>query len=538
MILITSGAYISADLTSEIGRLPPAFLPVGNKSLFTLQLEQLKDVQGDIYLSVPEDYVIDPYDKSNLESLDVTIVHIPEGLSLGEAVLYCWNSTGKQYNKLQILHGDTLIQGLDLKTMDVVSIAQNQGYYHRATVSRGNLSKGKIQDAWAGDDEWVLSGYFAFSQPHLIIQGIVKNHGDFIQGLKHYSQESPLFGDESGNWFDFGHINTFFQSRTLITTQRAFNEMQITTRTVSKSSKNIQKMKAEANWFGSLPGELRIYTPHLLDVNTDSKKYGYTLEYLYLLPINDLFVYGKLPPNSWRQIFRSCYEVNQKFRLFKPETKLEIEKLQSLYYKKTMSRLDDFIKKSDFDIKKPLSINGRRVPSLVTIAEKTATLIPAPKNCTVGIIHGDFCFSNILYDPRVQSIKLIDPRGVDSIGKLTIYGDTRYDLAKLYHSVIGLYDMIISNRFTVSADFRSGAFLLNFPDQERVKPIQSIYRSTFFSDSIELEKNILAITIHLFISMLPLHFDRPQGQMAMIANALRLYSELEDMDKQSFESIE
>lgn len=537
MILITSGAYISPDLSSEIGRLPPAFLPVGNKRLFTLQLEQLKEINGDIYLSLPADYEVNPYDRSSLENLNVTLIQIPSDLSLGEAILYCWNSTGKQYHKLQILHGDTLIQKLNIHTLDMVSIAQNQGFYHRATVSRGNLSKGMIKDAWASDDEWVLSGYFAFSKPHLLIQGIVKNHGNFIQGLKHYTQLTPLFGQESGTWFDFGHINTFFQSRTFITTQRAFNEMRISPRTVTKASNKANKMRAEANWFSSLPGELRIYTPHLLDIKEDSTKPGYTLEYLYLLPLNDLFVYGELPANSWRQIFRSCNEVNHKFSLYKPEETIGREQVASLYLPKTMSRLQEFVKQADFDIDKPLSINGRRVPSLTSIAQKTADLIPELDESVIGISHGDFCFSNILYDPRIQSVKLIDPRGIDNNEQLTIYGDIRYDLAKLHHSVIGLYDMIIANRFELRADTQAGLFSLFFPDKDRVTPIQTIYRSIFFSQSKDSEKNILAITIQLFLSMLPLHFDRPQGQLAMVANALRLYSDLVDMDKLRLETV-
>ncbi|MRI34325.1 hypothetical protein EOPP23_15150 [Endozoicomonas sp. OPT23] len=537
MILITSGAYISADLISDIGRLPPAFLPVGNRRLFTLQLEQVKKIQGDIYLSIPEDYEISHYDRVALEKSGVILIQIPEGLTIGESILYCWNSTGKQYNKLQILHGDTLIQDQSFETLDVVSIAQNQGYYHRATVSRGNLSKGMIKDAWAGDDEWVLSGYFAFSKPHLLIQGIVKNHGDFVQGLKHYSQQTPLFGQESGTWLDFGHINTFYQSRTLITTQRAFNEMQISLRTVTKASSKAQKMRAEANWFNSLPGVLRIYTPHLLKNEVDSDHPSYSLEYLYLLPLNDLFVYGQLPANSWRQIFRSCKGVSQKFRCYKPDQKIECKKIESLYLPKTLGRLQDFIKQVDFDIHKTLSINGRKVPSLDSIAKETAELISTPDDSSIGISHGDYCFSNILYDPRIESIKLVDPRGIDNDGTLTIYGDARYDIAKLHHSVIGLYDMIIANRFELSADIENGQFSLVFPDQKRIEAIQEIYRSIFFSHPIDLEKEILAITIHLFISMLPLHFDRPDGQLAMIANALRLYSDLMDMDSVKVEAV-
>ncbi|UYM18514.1 hypothetical protein [Endozoicomonas euniceicola] len=536
MILITSGAYVSADLSAEIGRLPPSFLPVGNKRLFTLQLEQLASANGDIYLSIPAGYAINDLDRQFFRQHDVSLIEVPENLTLGESILYCWNCTGKQYNKLQVLHGDTLIYDLDFNQLDTVSVAENQGFYHRATASNGPFNQRFFKDSWAGDGEWVVSGFFAFSKPHQFIQGIVKSQGDFIQGLKHYSEKTPLAGKETGKWFDFGHINTFFQSRTLITTQRAFNEMRMTTRTVTKASSNGAKMKAEANWFSSLPGSLRIYTPHLIEDKTDTEAPGYSLEYLYLLPLNDLFVFGELPANGWRQIFRSCINVNQHFRRHKPDTAVDYKQFENLYLPKTNARLNQFAEQADFDIHKPLTINGIKVPSLVDIAKRTSELIPEADESITGISHGDFCFSNILYDPRVQSIKLIDPRGIDNDGELTIYGDTRYDIAKLHHSVIGLYDLIIANRFELDADISQGNYSLDFPDLKRVAPIQEIYRHIVFGQSPATERYVLAITIHLFLSMLPLHFDRPQGQLAMIANALRLYVELQDMDKLNFEA--
>ena len=537
MFLITSGAYVSQDLISEIGQLPPAFLPVGNRRLFTYQLEQLLQLNTDIYLSIPEDYRIEQHDIALLNRYSVTILTVPQGLSLGESILYCWNSTGKNYDSLQILHGDTLIRGIDLQVMDSVSIAQNQGYYHRTTASHGYLTNGSIEDTWAGNEESVLSGYFSFSQPQKLIQGIVKNSGDFIQALEYYSQHCQLKGVETEAWFDFGHINTFFRSRTLITTQRAFNEMSITPRVVTKASKKRLKMQAEANWFRSLPDNLRIYVPHLVSDNTEADVATYSLEYLYLLPLNDMFVYGNLPSNVWYQIFDSCKQVNTALASYKPEINTSPDKLNNLYLPKTLARLEEFAVQRSFDINQPVIFNGIELPSLLDIAYKTAELIPMATVDDEGISHGDFCFSNILYDARVQSIKLIDPRGVDNEGNLSIYGDTRYDIAKLYHSVIGLYDLIIANRFTLTGNVEANVFNLEFPDSARLASIQNTFRQCFFGNSIDNEKVTLAITIHLFLSMLPLHADRPEGQLAMIANALRLYRMLIESDMIQFKEV-
>lgn len=534
MFLITSAAYVSGDLVSEIGKLPPSMLPVGNKRLFLLQLEQLT-AKEDVYISIPEDYSIEPHDLILFERAGVQVIYVPKDMSLGESVLYCWNSTGKQHSTLRILHGDTLIRGIDFSELDAVSIAQNQGYYHRATVSRGNLVNGSIEDAWAGDDEWVLSGYFSFSNPQLFIQGIVRSSSDFVGGLKHYSKNHQLKGVEGGEWFDFGHINTFFRSRTMITTQRAFNEMRITPRLVIKASFKRIKMQAEANWFNSLPSHLRMYTPHLLSDKTHEENASYSLEYLYLLPLNDMFVYGNLPGNVWQNIFQACKETHDAFSQHKPDVLTAPDKLDSIYLPKTLSRLNEFSQKQGFDIAKPLVYNSVKQPSLLDIAHQTSQLISKIIPDEEGIVHGDFCFSNILYDARVQSIKVIDPRGLDNEGDLSIYGDTRYDVAKLYHSVIGLYDLIIANRFQLDVDVENGSFTLHFTGQERIAEIQKTFRNTFFSGNSESERIILAITIHLFLSMLPLHSDRPEGQLAMIANVLRLNLMLTDYDVVRFE---
>lgn len=54
-----------------------------------------------------------------------------------------------------------------------------------------------------------------------------------------------------------------------------------------------------------------------------------------------------------------------------------------------------------------------------------------------------------MFDSSNYIFKLIDPRGrLDS--EATIYGDPRYDIAKLRHSVVGLYDFIVQGLFKLT----------------------------------------------------------------------------------------
>jgi hypothetical protein len=116
--------------------------------------------------------------------------------------------------------------------------------------------------------------------------------------------------------------------------------------------------------------------------------------------------------------------------------------------------------------------------------------------------------------------KLLDPRG--SFGTAGIYGDPRYDVAKLYHSIYGLYDFITNDLFRVSVD---GAQVeLNIRIRPQHREIQKRFEKVFFSEFDRRE--ILLITGLLFASMPALHYDAPRRQLAMYARALELFGEV------------
>jgi hypothetical protein len=115
---------------------------------------------------------------------------------------------------------------------------------------------------------------------------------------------------------------------------------------------------------------------------------------------------------------------------------------------------------------------------------------------------------------------LIDPRG--SFGAAGIFGDTRYDLAKLYHSVYGLYDFIINDLFRVSV--KGTDVTLDIRTSPRHKEICERFESVFFPHFNREE--VLLVTAMLFASMPALHYDAPQRQTAMYIRTLQLLDEV------------
>jgi len=530
MILIASGAYLQGEFVSEVGLLPPSFLPIGNKRLLEYQVDFLRQGQPDedVYLSVPATYQIDLFDEQHLTKLGVEIIRVPDGLSLGDSILFCWNACAKQYHTLTILHGDTLFLNAVFCTDNGISIHANYGFYQRATLGANCETLEKLHDDWSSNSDQVISGFFHFCRPLTFMKSLVEARSDFIKAIVNYDQIHPFQLIKQGDWLDFGHINSFFHSRTKMTTQRVFNELKMTSRLISKSSKdNTKKIFAEGSWFANIPMELKLYTPTLLGLDKGSKDYqsaSYQLEYLYLLPLSDLYVFSHLSADLWHTIFNAISGMLNDFACYRPKKNevKAIDELNGLYLPKTLERLSEYAKKSGYDLTKTYQIDDINQVSLIDIAELSSIHIRPIRPEDVAISHGDLCFSNILFDARVGAVKCIDPRGISPSGECTIYGDRRYDLAKLYHSVIGLYDFIIAGRF----DYQNHSQTQDLEIQQNVSVFPKVvnsFKDLVLKPSGYSEKEILAITIHLFLSMLPLHSDRPERQKAFIANSIRLY---------------
>ena len=188
--------------------------------------------------------------------------------------------------------------------------------------------------------------------------------------------------------------------------------------------------------------------------------------------------------------------------------------------------MKEFCLQKNINLYNTFTINNKIVGSLDKVLKNCNELIFVGEDVP-GIIHGDLCFSNILYDTRSDKIKLIDPRGVSFNNQETILGDLRYDIAKITHSIIGMYDFIIAGRYNFEiVDINN--YSLSFHLNDNLKEIQTLYLKHQFMNSVNI-KSIIPITILLFLSMLPLHKDDKKRQAVLFANALKLYSELMDL---------
>lgn len=519
MILIASAAYVNAEFQIEFGKLPPALLPVGNRRLFEHQVETLRREfpEQKIYLSLPESYYLCAKDTIFLERESVRIIRSSESLDLAASIEHAIANSIVADEDFRLLHGDTWLRNVP-KNIDCIGLVETNEDYSWE-VENVDLTS-----------ESVWCGYFAFSSVQTLRKSLTASEGNFADAVRLYDAQCPLQRILVEGWHDFGHVNTYFRSRAKLTTERTFNELIIFDGCVRKTGRPFEKITAELDWFKFVPPQLRVFIPQVIDHGVeDGDRPFYVLEYLPLPPLNEVYVHGQNPVFYWDKIFALCADFLEKcgqHQILPAELARITENAVAMAGSKTWRRLAEYFAFSGHPgLDVPSRINGIAVPSLREIVNDCHLLLEKTRPVP-GVLHGDLCLSNILFDSRSDRIKVIDPRGLDANGEQSALGDLRYDVAKLAHSIIGLYDFIIAGAYSIDYSFTVGLciFELDIHIDERTQSIQKVFLDRRF---LGLEvRHIIPLTILLFLSMLPLHSDSVQRQNALLANALRLYAEL------------
>ncbi|AUH74274.1 hypothetical protein [Legionella sainthelensi] len=295
---------------------------------------------------------------------------------------------------------------------------------------------------------------------------------------------------------------------------RAFNSVAVDkiNNIFTKSSNNIEKLKSEILYYLFLPKELRSFFPKLVNYQKDYSTYK--LQYIPYKSLEELILNQEISFAECKNILGDLIRLMDKFHKIKP-SKMDITSVDvaNFYIKKTKERIYDLGKINDFKnilSKSYLTINGIKYKNFSLIENSFSQLIQqhTAKHHSISIIHGDFCFSNILYSPTKQTIKLIDPRG--SFIHEGIYGHNLYDYAKLLHCVHSRYDFIVNDLFTLN-ECDSECFYFEIPTSLLLDQLEEFYKEILIEKNITLEFLYL-IEASLFLSMASLHYENIQRQ--------------------------
>jgi len=243
-------------------------------------------------------------------------------------------------------------------------------------------------------------------------------------------------------------------------------------------------------------------------------------EYYGYPTLAELWVYGDLHADTWVSILKRVLRIHDEFRRYRLPARRH--DAASIYRAKTWERVERLRASGAYWdgllARATVTVNGRVLHGLAALrgaldAAITRLIDNAPD---WTILHGDFCFSNILFDVNNQIIRLIDPRG--SFGQPGIYGDPRYDMAKLRHSVCGLYDFITADLFDVS-ESAPGVFETVLYADQTASHVGASFDGLLLESGYDTEA-VQLIEALLFLSMPPLHADKFARQQIMLITAL------------------
>lgn len=524
--IILSGRYCSAEISAEFGKLPPSFLPLGQSRLYERQLALARACKSRPVLTIPANYALSTWDREYLAREEVRVVRAPETLSLNEAVQFVLEVLDGE-GPLYLLYGDTLVEGEGLEMLDLAAVHLTRSNYHWAEVHSDPQEGLRIASGY-GDgmsDRSVLCGYFSFSDSAALRRACVEADS-FDRSIEIYDRNNKLSIVQVRDWHDFGHLSLIYKSRRSVMVSRAFNSIYSDGAALIKTSSKKDKIRAEANWYESIPGSLRLYTPQYL--GQDYEAGSYRLEYMFLPTLSELVTFGELPTYTWHQILDSCLDFLRECRRHRPAVNSEVATpaharrvFENLYRRKTLERVREFTAERGWKGDEQIIINDKSYPPLREICEILVSHITPTTPEDITVWHGDFFFGNILYDFRAGRVRTIDPRGGDSETEHSIYGDCRYDVAKLGHSIMGGYDSLLAGwtDFKALSDTKFSFYRRPTPAQEG---IAKIFAGLELDGSPVWTVEMQALTALLFLTMLPLHADDHTRQSILMCNGILL----------------
>ena len=537
-VLILSAGKIEKELEKIFGNIPSGLIPLNGKPVIFRIIDKLLD-EGFRKISITIGYkkeiiqeIISKQYKKKVELQFIsTEFDKPPGNSVKTAMNYC------PEKKLLIILGDTLVENnlteLIRKENSFILVSQefdNTENWCVITQKDQKIDKifDKEKNLVKNVSHYVSVGGYFFNDTKILRQ-ILDDIDDeekleISSIIKKYKNENDITVELAKQWNDVGHLENYFSTKQFLLKARYFNSLQFDdlSENVTKKSENKEKLINEINWYKKIPKDISKLVPKILDSDISENPY-IKLEYIKYPTLADIWLYSNLSSNFWIKIIDDLFEIIHEFNRYYED--VTIQEYNSIYFEKTIQRIDELIKSNDLfkEIfhENFILINGKKFKNWPVIKDeiklKINGLHKKEDNC---LIHGDLCFSNILYDSKNKNFKLIDPRGKWGQG---ISGDIKYDIAKIRHSVVGGFDMITNGLYSATYDEKNGVkFDIYEPKNYQVicEKLDSQIKQKWNLDEIKMIEGLL------FISMLPLHKDNLERQFAFYSIGIQRLNEI------------
>lgn len=530
---------------------PKPMLPFNNKPIIGYLLEWFIKEEFDEVIIIVEykhDKIIDYVTKVFLKEDNIKIRFVRQGrlLGLGHAIYKGLDAILDDDASLLIVLGDIVLG--DSLTFDYSEdfIVYNEVEDHERWCMVQLDDKNEIIDfydkpkAQPPTNKNVIGVYnFSVVEQLKNIYGFynVENFDDnyeleFSVFLNEYIDFYTVKGIHNNNYLDFGVLSDLNKSKLQVV--REFNKIElidddINELKIKKSSvKKPEKILDEFLWYQKIPLHMRKYIPTTYEFNSkieSGEGANYVMSYIDSTPLQELFMYNLPDFLSWVSIFDSIYNyfldsrnIENKEQFYKENKNKLIQANIKMLKEKTKERVDQI---RDMFPHREYVINGQfydnPIYHLDKILEKAEEISSDVNIDNLVILHGDLFFGNMMYDIEKESLKVIDPRG--EYGEFTIYGDMRYDLAKLYHSVIGNYDFIVNGLYELrDYDSTLNYSIFNGDSNKKVSGYIHYFIEVLDNDVDDIE----FITGLLFLTMIPLHSENKNNQKMQFVKACEI----------------
>lgn len=533
-VIVPSWSRLSVDMQAETGCQYPAFVQLGGQPLYTHIVRLYESIQDEVEIVVVLPEQAPDLQINHPAGFDVRVVRLGASHSIGDTVRAAME--GLACEQSVVVHmADTLISPHNFGEMDDVLYVQLRTDLYRWTCVRkdGDGAVRVVTDRdhrSAGGEQMVCVGVFMLADGAMFARQLstalaspVAGVDPFFSAIEGYSKLRAIDLKTPQFWHDCGHIDSYYESRLSYHNLRHFNTLTYDAERgqVTKRSQNSEAFRHQVRWFKQVPDELGSFLPRIYDSSDGPSPY-ITMELLSIPTLGDLLVNSRLDVGAWNDVARKVQLINSMLCKYAFASPVAGQIASEIYVHKTRDRIRQFCNQRPEVRDLWVDASGRRfalddvLATLQDYADVTGLL--AVK--VLAPIHGDMCFSNLMYDPRGRHIKLIDPRG--EFGIPGIYGDPRYDKAKLLHSYAGGYDFIVSDHFDVSVS-AEGQLACYIKRDDYHQKVGQIFDVALFADEQDLSQ-CNAIQALLFLSMLPLHSDKPQRQLAMLHIGLTRYA--------------
>lgn len=540
------GMLASSTLTS------PAMIPVAGRPVVHWTIDYLLSLGITKFrIAVPKRGLFVESYVDSVFGAEAAIEFMVPSEDLGPGFTVCELAKGVETVQTLVVLGDTFFRFADPEVMDdagafvlTSEVAETYRWCIAERDSSGHIAAlhDKVPDL--ADHRHALIGAYAFPTsvlqkaadrvaktlttrgqrpaPDGVASGEVVSISNLLKEIRH---DIPIKMVEAGRWIDCGNPDRQVDAQRMLLAERAFNEITVDAvyGTLTKQSHHVVKFIDEINYLRLLPSEIAVLFPRLLDYDLDPERPSMTMEFYGYPTLSELFVFQSLDPAVWRQIFTKLARIlHEGFGAFKRD--VTPADSREMLLGKVLRRRDEMeltpaLRRVLVD-KEPLEVNGTPLRTLAALLDTLELEVEQLTSQAQGsIIHGDLCFSNILFDPRSGIFKFVDPRG--SYGSSGIYGDLRYDVAKLCHSVVGEYDFITADLFRASV--AGDAATLAIRSRPEHAAIRGAFEDVFFADYPR--RSILLMTGLVFLGLPALHFDAPDRQLAFAIRGTQMVNE-------------